>query len=113
MDGCLFCKIIDGQEPAKKVLETEDFLVIENKFPIAPVHVLVLSKDHKEKKDCVSGVFEGFWDDMLAVCWRAIKKLGLDRSGYKIVNNGAGYNHFEHEHMHILGGTAEEPGGKT
>ncbi|NIT04443.1 hypothetical protein GTO10_06110, partial [Candidatus Saccharibacteria bacterium] len=45
--------------------------------------------------------------------WETIRHLGLDKSGYKLVNNGAGYNHFEHEHMHILGGTKAEPGGKT
>ena len=42
-----------------------------------------------------------------------ITRLGLVRTGYKLVNNGAGYNHFEHEHFHILGGSKEEPGGRT
>jgi histidine triad (HIT) family protein len=113
VDDCLFCKIVEGSEPAKKVLETDGFLVIENKFPIAPVHVLVLDKKHWEKKDTMSGKHPGFWDDMMNAVWQAIKHLGLDKTGYKLVNNGAGYNHFEHEHMHILGGTKEEPGGKT
>jgi len=112
-EDCLFCKIVKGEEPSKKVLETENFLVIENKFPVAPVHVLVLDKKHREKKDAISGKYPGFWDEMLAAAWEAIKHFGLDKTGYKLVDNGAGYNHFEHEHLHVLGGTEEEPGGQT
>ena len=39
----------------------------------------------------------------------AILKLELDKTGYKLGNNGAGYNHFEHEHFHVMGGTKKEP----
>lgn len=113
MADCLFCKIVEGSESSKKVLETDGFLAIENKFPVAPVHILVLDKKHREKKDTMSGQYSGFWDEMMDAVWRAITHLGLDKTGYKLINNGAGYNHFEHEHMHILGGTKGEPGGKT
>lgn len=111
--NCLFCKIIEGKEPSEKVLETEGFVAIKNKFPIAPVHVLVLAKKHWEKAETISGKHPGFWDEMVAACFEVIEKLGLDKTGYKLVNNGAGYNHFEHEHLHILGGSKEEPGGRT
>jgi len=53
--NCLFCKIVAGEEPCQKVLETDDFLVIKNKYPKAPVHVLVIDKEHHEKKDVSSG----------------------------------------------------------
>jgi hypothetical protein len=49
----------------------------------------------------------------MAAAFQTIKHLGLNRTGYKLVNNGAGYNHFEHEHLHILGGSREEPAGRT
>ncbi len=110
---CLFCKIVEGSEPSQKVLETEDFLVVQNKFPIAPVHVLVLDKKHREKSETLSGKYPGFWDEMFAACFKAVKHFGLDKTGYKLVNNGAGYNHFEHEHFHVLGGSKEEPAGRT
>lgn len=113
MTDCLFCKIVEGEEPSEKVLEAENFLVIKNKYPVAPVHLLVLFKKHREKEDTISGECSGFWDEMMAACWEAIRHFGLDKTGYKLVNNGAGYNHFEHEHMHILGGTKEEPAGRT
>ena len=64
MDECLFCRIVVGSEPSKKILETEEFLVIENKYPAAPVHVLVLSKVHYEKSQTLFGEPKGFWDEM-------------------------------------------------
>jgi len=104
MSDCLFCDIVAGIEPSEKVLETDDFLVIKDKFPQAPIHLLVLSKDHREKQETIRGDYSGFWDKMMAACYQAIVQTGLDKSGYELINNGAGYNHFEHEHMHILGG---------
>lgn len=110
---CLFCKIVKGTEPSEKILETDEFLVIKNKYPKAPTHLLVLDKKHREKSATISGEYSSdcYWDQLMYAAYLAIQKLGLDKSGYKLANNGAGYNHFEHEHMHILGGSKEEPGG--
>ncbi|MCL5004005.1 MAG: HIT domain-containing protein [Patescibacteria group bacterium] len=113
MAQCLFCEIVAGRAPSVKVLETEEFLVIKNKYPVSPVHVLVLDKKHREKKETISGKHLGYWDRMMDAVNSALVKLGLNKTGYKLVNNGAGYNHFEHEHVHILGGSKEEPGGRT
>lgn len=115
---CLFCKIVAGEEPCVKIWEDEEFLCIENKYPVAPVHVLVIPKSHEAKKGWTNGENEGvtlvtFWGKMMAVVFQVVRNLGLEKSGYKLVNNGAGYNHFEHEHMHILGGSKTEPGGTT
>ncbi len=114
-EECLFCKIVRGDAPSKKVAETEEFVVIENKFPVAPVHVLVVDKQHREKSDTLTGKYlaDGYWEKMFVAINITVKQLGLDKTGYKLVNNGAGYNHFEHEHFHILGGSLEEPGGQT
>lgn len=114
-NDCLFCKIVEGSEPSEKVLEQGEFLVIKNKFPKAPAHLLVLDKQHREKSDTLSGKYRkgGYWDKMFEAVYAAVKRFGLDKTGYKLVNNGAGYNHFEHEHFHILGGSREEPGGST
>ena len=112
-NDCLFCRIVKGLEPSQKVLETEEFLVVQNKFPVAPVHVLILDKKHREKKDTISGQYPGFWDAMMDAVWKTVKHFNLDKTGYKLVDNGAGYNHFEHEHLHVLGGTKGEPAGRT
>lgn len=111
--NCLFCQIVLGKKPCKKVLETENFLVIHNKFPKAPTHVLILDKKHREKRNTISGKSQSYWDLMFKAVYKTIKYFNLDKTGYKLVNNGAGYNHFEHEHIHVLGGSKQEPGGPT
>ena len=132
---CLFCKIVAGEEPSEKLWENEEFVCIQNKFPVAPVHVLVIPKAHIVKAMWIAplrnptsptatfGVklrgakldvsTDQFWGKMMAAVFEVVSQLGLDKKGYKLVNNGAGYNHFEHEHVHVLGGSKTEPGGAT
>src|SRR3989338_8057529 len=86
---------------------------IKNKYPVEKIHILVIPKDHIEKKKLAAGNGGEFWSKMMVAVFSVIRLKALDQTGYKLVNNGAGYNHFEHEHMHILGGTKEEQGGKT
>jgi len=112
MNDCLFCDIIAGRVLSDKLLETDDFVVINNKYPKAPVHLLVLPKKHLEKTQTIAGGEPDFWNRMMAAVWEAIKAAGLDKTGYKLVNNGAGYNHFSHEHMHIMGGDVSLAGGE-
>ncbi len=125
---CLFCKICSGEEPSEKVWENEEFVCIKNKYPVAKVHVLVMPKSHIMKQNVATPPAaldaqhlragsvlhnEEFWGKIMSAVFEVVSLLGLDKTGYKLVNNGAGYNHFEHEHMHILGGTKTEPGGQT
>lgn len=114
-ENCLFCKIVLGNEPKTLIYEDDNFMVIENKFPVAPIHLLVLDKYHREKSDVLSGTYfeEGYYDLLFSVIHKIVLKYGLNKTGYKVVNNGAGYNHFEHEHFHLLGGSDQEPGGST
>lgn len=111
---CLFCRIVKGTEESDKIWENEEFLCIKNKYAKAPTHVLVMPKKHIEKRQVGTASFDGvFWGKIMEAVFEVVKHLGLDKTGYKFVNNGAGYNHFEHEHIHVLGGTKEEPAGQT
>ncbi len=110
---CLFCKIVAGEEPAEKVWENYEFLCIKNKYPVSKIHVLVMPKAHIRKPEVATSESGVFWGKIMESVFAVVTSLGLDKSGYKIVNNGAGYNHFEHEHVHIMGGSKEEPGGKS
>lgn len=113
-ENCLFCKIGAGEEPAEIVWENEEFVAIKNKYPVAKVHLLVMPKSHISKKSLASGVtMDDFWSKIMQAVFEVVRLMGLDKTGYKLVNNGAGYNHFDHEHVHVLGGTKEEPAGKT
>lgn len=111
--NCLFCQIAAHKEPAEIVWENEEFICIKNKYPVAPVHVLVMPKHHVKKTEVGTSQSSIFWGKIMPVVFEMVALLGLDKTGYKIVNNGAGYNHFEHEHIHILGGSKAEPGGST
>src|SRR3990167_678733 len=110
MSDCIFCDIAQKQTRSKIIYETEEFIVIENIDPQAPFHVLVMPKKHIEKTDAISGrAGDNFWNKMISVCNEVIRKEGLDKTGYRLVNNGAGYNGIAHEHMHILGGSGWKP----
>ncbi|MBU1200316.1 HIT domain-containing protein [Patescibacteria group bacterium] len=131
MKDCLFCEITAGREPSEKVWENDEFLCIKNKYPKAPVHVLVMPKGHVRKQDSLGtglsrlkagaksaagrggGNLPVFWGKMMAAVFSVVHKLNLSKTGYKLVSNGAGYNHFEHEHIHVLGGSKHEPAGQT
>lgn len=100
---CIFCQIIEGKAPSVKVWENDDYLAIENKFPEAPVDILVMPKWHLEKSE-TRKTPEQFWNSFMAAVWEVVARKGFDASGYVLQNNGAGYNHLEHEHTHILSG---------
>lgn len=106
MSDCLFCKIVAGDIPAKKVYEDERILAFNDIRPQAPVHILVIPKVHKATllefeetdKDSIGGIF-------LAINQIA-KEKGLAEDGFRVVVNcgkKAGQEVF-HIHFHLLGG---------
>ena len=103
---CLFCDIVRDKKAASRVLETKEFIVIENKYPKAPVHLLVVDKTHREKSDTMAGVYqsENYWDKLFYAVSQAVIKLNLDIVGYKVVINESKYYHYGHEHVHVIGG---------
>ncbi|NOY15284.1 MAG: HIT domain-containing protein [bacterium] len=103
---CILCQLVKGQLPSKKVVETDEFLAIHDKYPRARIDVLIIDKKHRVKKDTVFGRYkgDGYWDKVFEAVSLVIKKMGLDKAGYKIVILGAGLNHFEHEHIHVMSG---------
>lgn len=103
---CLFCKIIEGSIPSKKVYEDENVYAFHDINPNAPVHVLVVPKKHIESIDAVSSDNA----DTVSLVLQAIPKiasmLGL-KNGYRVVSNVGedGGQTVKHLHFHILGGT--------
>ena len=102
---CLFCKIIAGQIPAKKVYEDDQVFAFEDINPQAPTHVLIIPKRH------IVGLKEAKPEDaeILGYLQLVAAKLGRERKieeGYRTVYNvgpGAGQSVF-HIHLHLLGG---------
>ena len=105
-DSCLFCKIIAGDVPADVVYQDERCLVIRDINPQAPMHVLVIPRDHVESLDDASERDEGMIGHLLRVGARVANDLGHSEQGYRTVINtgaGAGQSVF-HLHVHVLGG---------
>ena len=105
MADCLFCKIIAGKIPAKKVYEDDKVFVIEDINPQAPTHVLILPKKH------IEGVNTAKAEDAEVIGYSHLiaAKLGRERGiekGYRTVYNvgpDSGQSVF-HLHLHLLGG---------
>ena len=106
MNDCIFCKIIDGSIPSKKAYEDDTILAFYDLEPQAPVHFLVIPKQHIANVDEIN---EGN-ADVIAHIFTKIpqiaKSLGLT-NGYRIVTNCGkeGCQSVFHMHFHVLGGT--------
>ena len=103
---CVFCKIVKGEIPAKKVFENDLVLAFENIKPVHPVHVLIIPKKHLANiQEAKSEDWEILAQMMLAVPEIARIK-GVDKTGYRlIINHGkdSGYS-IDHLHIHLVGG---------
>ncbi|HEU0253188.1 MAG TPA: histidine triad nucleotide-binding protein [Pyrinomonadaceae bacterium] len=105
-ENCLFCKIIAGEIPGEFVHQDEQCVVIRDINPQAPMHVLVIPREHLESLDDASQKEEGLLGHLLRVGARMANDLGHGESGYRSVINtgaGAGQSVF-HLHVHVLGG---------
>lgn len=102
---CLFCKIIDKKIPSDIVYEDEKVLAFKDVNPQAPVHVLVIPKDHIPSTDYLNNSHKELIGHILLVAKELSKELGLD-NGYRIINNcnEDGGQTVAHIHFHILGG---------
>jgi|SRR5579863_1092371 histidine triad (HIT) family protein len=105
MKDCLFCRIVSGEIPSKKIYEDAHTFAFEDISPQAPTHVLVVPKKH------IAGLKEANIDDAAIIghCHLAAAKIAHERSiedGYRTVLNvgpKAGQSVF-HMHVHLLGG---------
>ena len=105
-ESCLFCKIVAGEIPAEFVHQDERCVVIRDIHPQAPMHVLVIPRDHLESLEDASQKEEILLGHLLRVAARIANDLGHGESGYRTVINtgaGAGQSVF-HLHVHVLGG---------
>ena len=104
-ENCLFCKILAGEIPSSKVYEDEYVFAFRDINPQAPVHVLVVPKEHIACADEISAENSVH----VATCFEAIAKIakaeGLDK-GYRVINNCGEYGgqSVQHLHFHLVGG---------
>ena len=105
MSDCLFCKIVDGKIPAKKVYEDDDILAFNDINPARPVHVLIIPKKHITSLATVTA------GDMAVLGKMLVKANGIaveqgSPDGFRvIINTGrVGQQEVQHLHAHIVGG---------
>ncbi len=102
---CIFCKIVGGEIPSTKVYEDDTVLAFRDIAPQAPVHIIVIPKEHitcaldisEENSAVIAHIFE--------VIAKVARAEGLD-SGFRVINNCGedGGQTVGHIHFHILGG---------
>ncbi|MBR1764379.1 MAG: histidine triad nucleotide-binding protein [Ruminococcus sp.] len=105
MNDCLFCKIIKGEIPSDKVYEDELVYVFKDIAPTAPVHLLVIPKEHISKLDEVDESNSAVIAHIYEVIAKLSKELDL-KDGFRVVSNcgeSAGQSVF-HIHFHLLAG---------
>ncbi len=106
MQDCIFCKIIAGEIPSKKVYEDEHVYAFYDINPQAPVHVLVIPKRHISSVAAIDAENAPVVAQVFCAIANIARELGLEEQGYRVVSNcgeAAGQTVF-HLHFHILGG---------
>lgn len=107
MTDCVFCRIVEGEIPAKVAARTDEAVAIHDLNPQAPIHLLVVPVRH------VAAVRDASGDEGALMLGRLMqfaaglaRDLGLDPNGYRLVTNtGAdGGQSVFHLHLHLLGG---------
>lgn len=103
---CLFCKIAAGEIPSSKVYEDEHVLAFRDINPVAPVHVLVIPKQHLASIADIGPDHVDLLARLFAAVQRVAAETGVAETGYRVVTNtgrDAGQQVF-HLHLHVLGG---------
>jgi histidine triad (HIT) family protein len=103
--NCIFCKIVAGQIPAKKVYEDDDIVAFHDIHPWAPVHILLIPKRHVESMVDVTEADAPVLGRMMALSPRLMRELGVTNGFRHVINTGRdGMQEVPHLHLHVIGG---------
>lgn len=108
-DGCIFCKIVNGDIPSKKIYEDDEVIAFNDVHPIAPVHFLIVPKQHIESLASCDYSHEELLGKMLVLAPNLAMKHGL--KGFRtMINTGReGGQEVFHMHVHVFGGGPSLP----
>jgi histidine triad (HIT) family protein len=103
--NCVFCKIVTGEIPSRKVFEDADILAFHDIQPAAPVHFMLIPKKH------VASLYDATLDDapvlgrMLALTGVLAREQGANDGFRTIINTGrVGQQEVQHVHVHVIAG---------
>tara|TARA_Y100001970_G_scaffold137112_1_gene168693 strand:+ start:194 stop:538 length:345 start_codon:yes stop_codon:yes gene_type:complete len=106
MTDCLFCKIIDGEIPGDIVYENDNVLAFKDINPIAPVHILVIPKEHIATLNDLEEKHTQTMGELFLAAKKIASEKGISESGYRTVfncNKDAQQTVF-HIHLHLIAG---------
>lgn len=105
-ENCIFCKIIAGEIPSKKVYEDDVCVAFNDISPQAPTHVLVIPREHFASLDEAENKHKEVLGHLLLTAAEIARQHGFSKKGYRVVintNDDGGQTVF-HLHVHLLGG---------
>ena len=103
--SCLFCKIIDGSIPSTAVYQDEVCYAFADIHPQAPVHVLIVPREHVDSLAEVNAGHRPMLGHLLWVAAEIARTKGLSKGYRAVINTGAdGGQTVDHLHVHLLGG---------
>lgn len=109
-DNCLFCKIVAGEIPCKKVYEDDELLAFHDIHPVAPVHFMIIPKEHIASLADAEARHEALLGRILLLAPRLAREQGLSEGFRTIINTGrGGGQEVFHLHVHVIGGNAPRP----
>ncbi len=106
MSDCLFCKIVDGSIPSKKVFESDRVYAFEDISPMAKGHVLFVHRNHTSDINSMSDLHPEQMTEVFAAIAEFTREHGHDKTGFRVVTNcgpDAGQTVF-HTHFHVVFG---------
>jgi histidine triad (HIT) family protein len=104
-DICLFCKIVRGEIPCRKVYEDAEVLAFHDIHPVAPVHFMLVPKLHVASLFDAGEEHAAFLGRMLLLAPKLAREQGLDNGFRTVINSGkGGGQEVFHLHIHVIGG---------
>jgi|SRR3989339_41491 len=106
MEDCIFCKIINKDIPADIVYEDDEIFAFKDIHPLAPVHILIIPKEHIQTIDDLEEGHERLAGKMILVAKKIARDMNISDKGYKLLFRVKkhGGQEVDHIHLHLIGG---------
>ncbi|NMB13813.1 MAG: histidine triad nucleotide-binding protein [Gallicola sp.] len=104
--NCIFCEIVKGNIETDAIYEDDKIIAFNDQNPQAPVHFLVIPKEHISSANEINSANASIIGDIYAAVAKLAKEMGFAEDGYRIVNNcgNDGGQTVHHIHFHVLAG---------
>jgi histidine triad (HIT) family protein len=110
MENCIFCKIVRGEIPSRKVYEDDVVYAFHDIHPVAPVHFMLIPKEHVDSMARLEDRHESVMGRIMVLAQRLARQEGSAEGFRTIVNTGRiGRQDVMHLHVHVIGGSEVLP----